>query len=126
MPVLVAVPPRCDLLFQLFWLQSGTFSLEFCALWRRNNPEVDLNFARFCGTANRKISGNRPNRSAQNSPEFCALEKPLGGTSSKGLASTHNSLYPTPGRFMAFAIFDGLNGTWSTYAIRPQRGQSRS
>jgi hypothetical protein len=93
---------------------------EFCALWRRNNPEVDVNFARFCGATDREISGNCPNRSAQNSPEFCALAKPLGGGSSKVLASTHNPLYPTTGRFMAIAIFGGLNGTRSTYAIRPQ------
>jgi hypothetical protein len=64
-------------------LQSGAGRSEFCAHWQRNNPEVGVNFARFCGTANREISGNRPNRSAQNSPEFCALAKPLGGASSE-------------------------------------------
>jgi hypothetical protein len=50
--------------------------------------------------------------------EFCALAKPLGSVV-EGLASTHNQLFPTPGRFMAFAIFDELDGTLSTYATSP-------
>jgi hypothetical protein len=83
--------------------KSGADSLEFCALWRRNNPEVDVNFARFpaqwiensraiARTAARKIRLN-----------FARWQNHWEGIV-QGLKSTHSRLYPTTGRFMAFAF----------------------
>jgi hypothetical protein len=58
---------------------AGGRGLNFARFGREDFLEVDVNFARFCGAADREFSSERMACSAQNCSQFCALAEPLWG-----------------------------------------------